>query len=119
MHSARWVGAVDTVGDTTLASVLSMLDWHGAVAACGNAGGYELHTTVFPFILRGVSLLGIDSNTAPLELRNEAWHRLVDLPKSTADRILAGVIHLDQVPAMCEEITQGGICGRIVVDVNA
>jgi acrylyl-CoA reductase (NADPH) len=119
MQSARWVGAVDTVGDTTLASVLSMLDRHGAVAACGNAGGHELHTTVFPFILRGVNLLGIDSNTAPLDQRNEAWQRLVDLPKTTADCILAGIIHLDQVPAMAEEITQGHLCGRIVVDVNA
>lgn len=118
MQSARWVGAVDTVGDTTLASVLSMLGRHGAVAACGNAGGHELHTTVFPFILRGVNLLGIDSNTASLGQRREAWERLVDLPKAIADRILAGVIHLGQVPAMAEEITRGRLCGRIVVDVN-
>lgn len=119
MQSARWVGAVDTVGAATLASVLSMLDRHGAVAVCGNAGGHELHTTVFPFILRGINLLGIDSNTAPMDQRKEAWHRLVQLPKTSTDRMLAGVIHLDQVPAMAEEITQGRLCGRIVVDVNA
>ncbi|MDX1546721.1 MAG: MDR family oxidoreductase [Rhodothermales bacterium] len=120
LESARWAGAVDTVGGATLAAVLSQLGRHAAVAACGNAGGHELHTTVYPFILRGVALLGIDSNTAPYDQRCEAWKRLSwDLPKEAADLILGGVIHLDQVPAMCEEIIQGGVRGRIVVDVNA
>src|SRR5690606_16043868 len=63
MDSARWAGAVDAVGGETLAAILSQLDRHGCVAACGLAGGASLQTTVFPFILRGVSLLGIDSNT--------------------------------------------------------
>ncbi|MFQ5570528.1 MAG: MDR family oxidoreductase [Rhodothermales bacterium] len=119
LESARWAGAVDTVGGDTLASVVSTLGWHGCVAACGNAGGHHLNTTVLPFILRGVNLLGIDSNTATPEQRRAAWKRLVwDLPKPEKDQILAGVIHLDQVPAMCEEVLKGHVRGRIVVDVN-
>ncbi len=120
LDSARWSGAVDTVGGETLAAVLSTLGRHGCVAACGNAGGHHLNTTVFPFILRGVNLLGIDSNTAPLPRRRQAWKRLaLDLPKPAADLILSGIIHLDQVPAMSEEILKGGVRGRIVVDVNS
>ncbi len=119
LESARWAGAVDTVGGDTLAAILSTLDRHGCVAVCGNAGGHHLNTTVFPFILRGVNLLGIDSNTAPYERRCAVWKRLVwDLPKAAQDLILAGVIHLDQVPALSEEVLKGQIRGRIVVDVN-
>ena len=69
----RWAGGIDTVGSTTLANVLSMTRYGGAVAACGLAGGMDLPTTVAPFILRGVSLLGIESVMAPLALRKEAW----------------------------------------------
>ena len=71
----RWAGGIDTVGSTTLANVLSMTRYGGAVAACGLAGGMDLPTTVAPFILRGVSLLGIDSVMCPLERRQEAWKR--------------------------------------------
>ena len=120
LDSARWAGAVDTVGGETLAAILSTLGRHGCVAACGNAGGHHLNTTVFPFILRGVNLLGIDSNTTPLPLRREAWRRLAhDLSKHAADLILSGIIHLDQVPAMSETMLKGGVRGRIVVDVNS
>ncbi len=120
LESARWAAAVDTVGGDTLAAILSTLDRHGCVAVCGNAGGHQLNTTVFPFILRGVSLLGIDSNTASYERRCEVWKRLVgDLPKPAQDLILADVIPLDQVPALSEEMLKGRIRGRIVVDVNA
>ncbi len=72
----RWAGGIDVVGSTTLANVLSMTRYGGAVAACGLAGGMDLPTTVAPFILRGVSLLGIDSVMCPLPIRQEAWRRL-------------------------------------------
>ena len=72
----RWAGGIDAVGSTTLANVLSMTRYRGAVAACGLAGGMDLPTTVAPFILRGVSLIGIDSVMCPLPLRQEAWRRL-------------------------------------------
>ena len=120
LDSARWAGAVDTVGGETLAAVISTLGRHGCVAACGNAGGHQLNTTVYPFILRGVNLLGIDSNTASLVQRRRAWKRLTtDLLRHAADLILSGIIHLDQVPAMSEAMLKGGVRGRIVVDVNS
>src|SRR2546425_1527887 len=72
----RWAGGIDTVGSTTLANVLSMTRYRGAVAACGLAGGMDLPTSVAPFILRNVSLLGIDSVMRPLAVRREAWKRL-------------------------------------------
>jgi acrylyl-CoA reductase (NADPH) len=72
----RWAGAIDTVGSTTLANVLSMTRYGGAVVACGLAGGMVLPATVAPFILRGVSLIGVDSVMCPLERRREAWRRL-------------------------------------------
>ena len=79
----RWAGGIDVVGSTTLANVLSMTRYGGAVAACGLAGGMDLPASVAPFILRGVSLLGIDSVMCPLPLRQEAWRRL----ESDLDRV--------------------------------
>lgn len=120
LASARWAGAVDMVGGDTLAAILSTLARHGSVAVCGNAGGHHLNTTVFPFILRGVNLLGIDSNTATYERRRAVWKRLVeDFPASAQALILAGVIPLNQVPALSEDVLHGRIRGRLVVDVNA
>src|SRR5262249_51539444 len=77
----RWVGGIDTVGSTTLANVLSMSLYGGAVAACGLAGGMDLPATVAPFILRGVSLIGIDSVMCPLARRRAAWERLAFDPR--------------------------------------
>ena len=120
MESARWAGAVDAVGGDTLATVLAQLDRHAAVAACGNAGGASLATTVFPFILRGVALLGIDSNTAPLPRRKAAWLRLgEELSPAVWEQIHAATISLDDVPSWSATIMDGGIQGRVVVDVNA
>lgn len=120
LDSARWAGAVDTVGGDTLAAVISTLGRRGAVAACGNAGGFALNTTVFPFILRGVNLLGIDSNTSPISERQEAWNRLSrDLPEEKLDLILADTISLAQIPEMCQQVISGTVRGRVVVDVNA
>jgi acrylyl-CoA reductase (NADPH) len=80
MDSARWAGAVDSVGGSTLATIISQLDTHASAASCGLAGGHELHTTVFPFILRGVNLLGIDSNTCPTE---HGWRPFFPTTSST------------------------------------
>lgn len=120
LDSARWSGAVDTVGGSTLAAVLSTLGRHASVAACGNAGGFELNTTVFPFILRGTSLLGIDSNTCPNERRRQAWDALARLlPAELIEKITARVIGLGEVPATSRDLLAGRVRGRIVVDVNA
>jgi acrylyl-CoA reductase (NADPH) len=119
MESGRWSGAVDSVGGDTLAGLLRTMKPGGCIAACGLAGGSELHTTVFPFILRGVSLLGIDSNYCPQATRREAWARLArDLPLDLLDG-MTEEIPLRDVPAVSEEILQGRVRGRVVVNVNA
>lgn len=120
MQSARWAGAVDAVGGATLATILSELDRHASVAAFGNAGGHELHTSVFPFILRGVNLLGIDSNTCPNDRRRVAWQRLADtLTETHYERMLDRVISLNEIVGVAQALLQGNIQGRVVVDVNA
>ena len=114
----RWAGAVDSVGSVTLANVLSMTRYGGAVAACGLAGGMDLPSSVAPFILRGVSLLGIDSVMCPQALRREAWKRLASdldrgkLQTMTTEVDLAGM--LDIAPAILE----GRVRGRIVVKIG-
>jgi acrylyl-CoA reductase (NADPH) len=119
LETARWAGAVDTVGGQTLASILAALKYRASVAACGLVGGNDLHTTVFPFILRGIKLLGIDSNMSPLEERREAWARLVrDLPLDLLEEIIEE-IPLSDVAAFSQQIVEGRIRGRVVVDVNA
>jgi acrylyl-CoA reductase (NADPH) len=113
----RWAGGIDSVGSTTLANVLSMTRYGGAVAACGLAGGMDLPTTVAPFILRGVSLLGIDSVMCPLPLREEAWRRLAaDLDRAKI-AALANEIGLDDVIAAGRRIVEGKVRGRIVVKI--
>jgi acrylyl-CoA reductase (NADPH) len=113
----RWAGGIDTVGSTTLANVLSMTRYGGAVAACGLAGGMDLPATVAPFILRGVSLIGIDSVMCPLERRREAWKRLASdidagkLAAMTSEIDLAGVMDAGR------RIVEGAVRGRIVVKI--
>ncbi len=119
LQRSKWAGAVDTVGGQTLAAVVSSIRRHGSVAACGNAGGARLETSVFPFILRGVSLLGIDSNTAPVAQRREAWELLAaTLADEVWDQILSGIIPLAEVFSACTRMLRGEVTGRIVVDVN-
>ncbi len=114
----RWAGGVDAVGSTTLANVLSMTRYGGAVAACGLAGGMDLPTSVAPFILRGVSLIGIDSVMCPLPRRQEAWRRLeTDLDPGkiaamTSEIGLGGVIDAGT------RILAGEVRGRIVVKIR-
>jgi acrylyl-CoA reductase (NADPH) len=119
LESERWAGAVDTVGGDTLAGVLRTMTYGTSIAACGNAGGNELNTTVFPFILRGVNLLGIDSVQCPRDRRRQAWNRLAqELPKKILD-LMMEVVPLRDVPEFSSKIVQGQIRGRVVVDVNA
>jgi acrylyl-CoA reductase (NADPH) len=115
----HWAGAIDAVGSQTLASVLSQVRYGGAVAACGLAGGNDLPTTVLPFILRGVSLLGVDSVSCPAELRSAAWQGLArDLPLNLLDRLTA-VEPMSDIVKLGERILAGETSGRIVIDVNA
>jgi len=114
----RWAGGIDTVGSTTLANVLSMTRYGGAVAACGLAGGIDLPTSVAPFILRGVSLLGIESTMAPLQIRNNAWKRLVtDLDRHKLAKMIEE-IDLTGVIPVGKKIVEGGVRGRLVVKIQ-
>ena len=114
----RWAGGIDAVGSTTLANVLSMTRYGGAVAACGLAGGMDLPSFVAPFILRGVSLLGIDSVMCPLPLRQEAWRRLqTDLDRGKIAAMVSE-IGLADVIAAGRRIVEGQVRGRIVVKVR-
>jgi acrylyl-CoA reductase (NADPH) len=114
----RWAGGIDAVASTTLANVLSMTRYGGAVAACGLAGGMDLPVTVAPFILRGVSLIGIDSVMCPLDRRREAWNRLasdVDAAKLAA---MTSEIDLSGVIDAGRSIVEGRVRGRIVVKIG-
>lgn len=119
MESERWAGAVDTVGGDVLAGVIRSMAAGGSIAACGNAGGIELKTTVIPFILRGVNLLGIESVMCPQPRRRAAWARLAhDLPKEVYEP-MTQVVPLAQVPEYGRAILKGQVRGRVVVDPNA
>jgi acrylyl-CoA reductase (NADPH) len=114
----RWAGAVDVVGSHTLANVISMTKYAGAVAACGLAGGMDLVTSVAPFILRGVTLVGIDSVMAPLPIRIEAWNRLardLDLGKLAAT---SATRPAGDVVALAPQILAGQVRGRIVLNLE-
>jgi acrylyl-CoA reductase (NADPH) len=114
----RWAGGIDAVGSTTLANVLSMTRYGGAVAACGLAGGMDLPTTVAPFILRGVSLIGIDSVMCPLPHREAAWRRLeADLDRNKI-AAMVNEIGLDDVIGAGRRIVEGKVRGRIVVKIR-
>ena len=114
----RWAGGIDTVGSTTLANLVSMTAYGGAVAACGLAGGMDLPTTVAPFILRGVSLFGIDSVMCPLKRRREAWTRLAsDLDRGKL-AAMTSEVGLGQVLDFGSAILEGRVRGRIVVKIG-
>lgn len=118
MGKARWAGAVDSVGGTTLSNIIAHAMRHGCVAACGLAASHKLDTTVFPFILRGVVLYGIDSNTADTEKRVKAWERLADAVQAGAFADVEEVIGLDDVITYSEKIVRGETRGRVVVDLS-
>ena len=114
----RWAAGVDTLGSVPLANVLSMTRYGGAVAACGLAAGLDLPSTVAPFILRGVSLFGIDSVMCPQPHRREAWGRLArDLDRSKLAE-MTSEIELAEVPSVAPRILQGNVKGRIAVKIT-
>lgn len=115
----RWAGAIDNVGSTTLASVLSMTRYGGVVAACGLAGGMDLPGSVAPFILRGVSLIGIDSVMAPTAIRQEAWDRLARSIDRDKLKRITSTIPLEAVIEAGAELLNGRSKGRVVVEVQA
>jgi acrylyl-CoA reductase (NADPH) len=113
----RWAGGVDSVGSTTLANLLSMTKYGGAIAACGLAGGMDLPSSVAPFILRGVCLLGIESVMCPIEQRKTAWRRLAsDLDREKLTEI-THEIGLEEVMDAAPKILAGQVRGRIVVKI--
>ncbi len=115
----RWIGAIDAVGSTTLAKLISQLKYRAAVSACGLAGGSDLPGSVIPFLLRGVRLIGIDSVMCPVPERREAWARLArDLPMEQLDAATS-VAPLSDVPILASQILNGKVKGRVVIDVNA
>jgi acrylyl-CoA reductase (NADPH) len=119
MNRERWAAVVDCVGGTTLAYALSSTKYGGAVAASGNTGGVAVPTTVFPFILRGVALLGIDSVNVPLEDRIALWTRIAsDLRPADISHLEGSVIGLGDLPSALDRILAGEAQGRTVVDVR-
>lgn len=118
LESQRWAGAVDAVGGQILARILAQTWYGGSVAACGNTAGSELHTTVMPFILRSVNLLGINSHLCPAPRRRRAWELLTSyLQLDLLDEMTAEAT-LEDIPGLAEEVIAGHIRGRIVIDVR-
>jgi acrylyl-CoA reductase (NADPH) len=113
--SERWGGVVDNVGGTTLANALASMAYGGAVASLGLAGGSDLNTTVLPFILRGVALLGVDSVYCPTERRTNAWGRLAELMPEGLPNDVIEEISLDELPARAAAIMNGSVRGRTIV----
>ena len=118
LESERWAGCIDAVGGSTLANVLASMKYHGAVASCGLAGGTKLETTVIPFLLRGVNLLGIDSVMCPKARREKAWARLArDLPLDLLESMIVPA-KLEDLPRLAGEILAGKVRGRVVVNLK-
>ncbi len=119
LESETWAGAIDTVGGAMLSRVMKQLKYRCATAAVGNAGGVEVPLSIIPFLLRGVSLLGIDSVLQPFASREAAWARLVrDLDLAKLDAMVAPAVLAD-LPGLGADILEGRVRGRVVVDVNA
>jgi acrylyl-CoA reductase (NADPH) len=114
----RWAAGVDSVGSATLANILSMTKYGGAIAACGLAGGMDLPATVAPFILRSVALLGVESTMAPKALRVEAWRRLAQDLDHGRLAAMTSTMSLDEVIGAGKDIVAGKVRGRVVVEVG-
>ena len=119
LESELWAGVVDTVGDKVLATAIAQTRYEGVVTACGLAGGVALPTTVMPFILRGVTLRGVDSVMASLPRRQRAWDALGEQINHAELAAIYEVAPLAQVPELAARILQGAVKGRVVIDVNA
>ncbi len=114
----KWAGAIDSIGSHTLANVCASIQYGGAVAACGLAQGMDLPATVAPFILRGVSLLGVDSVMRPRADRVAAWKKLAEILPATEMESIAEVISLASSIEVADKLLKGEVTGRVVVDVN-
>ena len=119
LEKETWAGVVDTVGDKTLATALAQTLYEGTVTACGLAGGTGLPSSVMPFILRGVTLRGIDSVMASQDRRQRAWNALAETLDRDQLRDIYEVVPLSQVPELAPKIVKGEVRGRLVVDINA
>ena len=119
MEKETWAAVVDTVGDKVLATALAQTKYEGLVAACGLAGGMGLPTSVAPFILRGVTLRGIDSVMASQPRRQRAWDALAELTDQQALATIYRTEPMSSLPQLAEQIIAGQIKGRVVIDVNA
>jgi acrylyl-CoA reductase (NADPH) len=119
LQSQRWAGAIDAVGSSTLANVLAQTRYGGTVAACGLAQGSDLPATVMPFILRAVTLVGINSVEAPAALRDTAWRRLATDLDEEALAAMTSFITLGEAIPVAEDLLAGRLRGRTVVDVRA
>ena len=118
MAKQRWAAAIDTAGGKVLAGILAQLNYGGCVAACGLAADSALPTTVMPFILRGITLFGVDSVNCPTPQRRRAWQALAaEMPADALQRI-AHDIALDQVPAAASALLSGALHGRTLVDLS-
>jgi acrylyl-CoA reductase (NADPH) len=119
LEAETWAAVVDTVGDKVLGTAIAQTRYEGIVAACGLAGGAGLPTTVMPFILRGVTLRGIDSVMASIPRRQHAWDRLAELVDPAKLARIYRVEPLARAPELAAELLAGKVQGRIVIDVNA
>jgi acrylyl-CoA reductase (NADPH) len=118
LDGEKWAGAIDAVGGSTLAAILPQIKLRGSIASCGLAGGSKLETTVIPFLLRGVNLLGIDSVVCPMKLRQTAWNRLTqDLPFDKLEHTIE-MAKLDDLPRLGKDILNGGVRGRVIVEIG-
>jgi putative YhdH/YhfP family quinone oxidoreductase len=117
LQKPRWAGAIDTVGGNILATALKTAKYGGMVAACGNAMSPELNINVFPFILRGVSLLGVDSVEIPMRARQMAWTKLAGEWKVDLGKLLTEV-SLEELNPKIDAILKGDIRGRVLVDLS-
>ena len=115
---SRWAGAVDTVGGNTLATLLKACARNGNVATCGLVGSAELHTTVYPFILNGINLLGIDSAETPMAFRREIWDLLADEFRPPRLEEMAEFVSLEDIPRKMDDILNGETSGRVVADLS-
>lgn len=119
LESGRWAGAIDNVGGELLSWLIRSVKPHGNIASIGLAGGSELHTSVMPFILRGVNLLGINSDSTPWPVRERIWQRIAsDLRPPHLDQIAQRIVGLEELPSVFAEYLQGGVVGRTVVKVR-
>ncbi len=116
--SSRWAGAVDTVGGNTLSTILRQTRLSGCVTACGLVAGSELDMTVFPFILRGVTLQGIDSGNTTRQASERIWNLLANEFKTDSPQNLATIINLEQVPQAVSDVLAGNVSGRMVIALN-